>query len=274
MTEPHEHTSDGGGGAEKRKRQDEEEVHESVSSGSLHPMISTAPQVCGEDPVSETTCEINTVVNYVKARRPRNVSVNEKLDILLLVAKFRQEQLSDSLNSTEGDPHDSCSMNKITERVAKLLHRKKQLVAEVWKDYCAGKEFSANRPGGNYGAKEANVPDTVEVHLAIAALVQRNSNNSMMAMNSTNTKFAARDVMQVLLEQELIQMNGKSEASILRSVQRFLKKKGYMNNSESTTASSPLEQQHVPPTLDDDNDHHLELEHDDVDAPPFFLSTT
>ena len=79
----------------------------------------------------------------------------EKLDILMLQGSicFKHEEKQKVLSRGQKAPSA-----KATERVAKLLGRKKDLVADVWRSYVNGIPLSVANPAGNYQLKSTQVP--------------------------------------------------------------------------------------------------------------------
>src|SRR5438105_1687711 len=79
------------------------------------------------------------IIADIKKKRPRALSNEEALDIILLQAKLRNEHFK--MQKKVGH----CRTIKsacVTNRVAQMLNRKKELVGKLWKEYMMSREFA------------------------------------------------------------------------------------------------------------------------------------
>ena len=131
--------------------------------------------------------ELEEVAAYVKKHRSSVLTVDAKLDILLLQAKLRHEHyVKQKLLS----PGRKSSRAEATNRVAAYLLRKKEAVGEVWSDYVNGKPLRVANPAGNYRRKSTRVPRVA----GVIAMVQR----FVRVRRVTRTRTVAKDVMDFL----------------------------------------------------------------------------
>ena len=159
------------------------------------------------------------VVEHAKKSRGPVVAPEEKLDILLLQAKFRNEHCA---LSREPRMERKMKNAKATERAPKLLSRKKELVGQVWSDYCSGRRLAAKRVAGNRSKKQTRVPDAKVV--ASAAQWHARGRREVKA------RATAKDAMIHLKEQGHLRFDEESKKaarSALRSAQRFLTRNGH-----------------------------------------------
>ena len=80
--------------------------------------------------------QLDEIVAFVKKRRTRTVLEHEKLDILLLQAKLRYKLHEKQKKVGRRQKRKAA----ITDHVAHLLQRKKELVGNVWRDYWMSQE--------------------------------------------------------------------------------------------------------------------------------------
>ena len=108
--------------------------------------------------------QLDEIVAFVKKRRTRTVLEHEKLDILLLQAKLRYKLHEKQKKVGRRQKRKAA----ITDHVAHLLQRKKELVGNVWRDYWMSQDVRVARPPANYNPKPTIFP---RINL-IARLVQ------------------------------------------------------------------------------------------------------
>ena len=122
--------------------------------------------------------EMEEVAACVKKHQSTVLTVDAKLDILLLQAKLRHEHYEkQKLRS----PGRKSSRAEATNRVVAYLLRKKEAVGEVWSNYVNGKPLRVANPAGNYRRKSSCVPRVP----GVIAMVRR----------ITRTRTVAKDVM-------------------------------------------------------------------------------
>lgn len=193
---------------------------------------------------------LEEILAYVKKRRSRVVSADEKLDILLLQAKLRynhytqtQAPVKKPAPSVEEAGGKQMARKRrefnganATERVAELLNRKKDLVAKVWADYWNDVEVaSVAKPAANYAKKSTLVPNTHAVVKSVHAFVRERRLKGMRVI--------ARDVTDHLAAAGFIEVNRASRRamqSTVRSVNRFLNRIGYTRGAKEGIRSYTL----------------------------------
>ena len=89
--------------------------------------------------------QLDEIVAFVKKRRTRTVLEHEKLDILLLQAKLRYKLHEKQKKVGRRQKRKAA----ITDHVAHLLQRKKELVGNVWRDYWMSQDVRVARPPAN-----------------------------------------------------------------------------------------------------------------------------
>ena len=175
--------------------------------------------------------------DYVKKRRQPVVSIGEKLDILLLQGKIRYEHSERQKIVSAGRKVANAAA---TERVADLLGRKKDLVAEVWRDYVNGKSLSVANVRGNYRLKSTRVPRA----RAVATMVQ----HFVRERRQTRQRTVAKDIMDFLDGVGFITVDHESKKDVnaaLRSVQRYLLRLGYKRGKKKGMQNYKLREENV-----------------------------
>lgn len=188
---------------------------------------------------------LQEIVAFVKKRRSRVVSADEKLDILLLQAKLRHGHHTQTLplmkkpatsSGKEKQTEQAFNGANATQRVAELLNRKKDLVAKVWADYWSGQEVTTvAKPAANYNKKSTLVPNTHAVVTSVHAFVREHRLKGMRVI--------ARDVMDHLAASGFIEVDRTSRRamqSTVRSVNRFLNRVGYTRGAKKGVRSYTL----------------------------------
>ena len=181
--------------------------------------------------------EMKQVAAYVKKHRSSVITMDAKLDILLLQAKLRHEHyVKQKLLS----PGRKSSKAEATNRVASYLLRKKETVGEVWSDYVNGKVMQVANPAGNYRRKSTRVPRVA----GVISMVQRFVRDRRL----TRTRTVAKDVMDFLDGCGFITVDRESKTSVesaLRSVRRFLERTGYKRGKKKGMMCYRLKEENV-----------------------------
>ena len=157
--------------------------------------------------------QLDEIVAFVKKRRTRTVLEHEKLDILLLQAKLRYKLHEKQKKVGRRQKRKAA----ITDHVAHLLQRKKELVGNVWRDYWMSQDVRVARPPANYNPKPTIIP---RINL-IARLVQE----FVRRRRGQQQRTTANDVRTVLLEHGIMKYdpkNSKENHASLRYVRRYL----------------------------------------------------
>ncbi|RHY89342.1 hypothetical protein DYB26_003262 [Aphanomyces astaci] len=142
---------------------------------------------------------------FVKDNRRREVTREERLDILRLHAWFRSQGVAAA-----------------SKTVAEALGRSMHVVQDVWREYQQSQTVTALAPPANHYAHITTVPRTKRIAEMVQAFVRDRQ--------STRTRTTATDVSNYLCEMSILEYepNDKKEfAAALRSVQRYLRAQGY-----------------------------------------------
>ncbi|RHZ12624.1 hypothetical protein DYB37_010226 [Aphanomyces astaci] len=148
---------------------------------------------------------------FVKMRRRRSLTYDEKLDILWLQASLREKGCSD-----------------VSGVVAGLLGHGARTVKAVMADFLATGDVSVSLPPSNTTNHQSRVPNT----RAVRALVKRFIRDRCV----TRTRTVAKDVLALLQDNQSVTVDEehpKDYAACLRAVQVFLAKQGYARGSNA-----------------------------------------
>ena len=129
---------------------------------------------------------------------------------------------------------------KATERVADLLGRKKDLVAEVWSSYVNDIPLTVAKPCGNYRVKNTRVPRA----RGVASMVQ----SFLRSRREIRQRTVAKDVMDFLHGCGFITVdrtNKKDVNAALRSVQRFITRLGYQRGKKKGMKNYKLRAENI-----------------------------
>lgn len=165
------------------------------------------------------------VVRYVKKNRPRALSREDKLDILMAQSRLRYEHY---LSQQKAGPGQKVRSANATKTVMRLLGRAKPVVLDVWTSFRRDQELRTSTLPSNKCDRPSLVPDVASVTASVQGFERERRQQRVHTV--------ARDVLQHLVENNYItvDMNDPKEYSAsLRSVQRFLKRKGYKRGENS-----------------------------------------
>jgi len=127
-----------------------------------------------------------------------------------------------------------------TEQVADLLGRKKDLVAEVWRDYVNGTSLYVATVRGNYRLKSTRVPRAC----AVATMVQ----HFVREWRQIRQRTVAKDVMDFLDGSGFITVDRESKKDVnaaLRLVQRYLLQLGYKRGKKKGMQNYKLREENL-----------------------------
>ena len=114
--------------------------------------------------------DMEEVAAYVKKHRSSVVTLDAKLDILILQARLRHEHYT---KQKVLSPGRKSSKVEAASQVASYLMRKKETVSEIWSNYVnAGKQIQVSKPAGNYCRKSTHVPRVAGVINIVQKFVQ------------------------------------------------------------------------------------------------------
>lgn len=174
------------------------------------------------------------VVAWAKRQRPRALTREEKIDVVLLQAKLRNEERNEREKDGRGRKKRAA---KVSSRVAHLLGRKHVLVQQAWAEYVAEKKVSVTLGTGNTVAHAQNIPDTRKLTSELQVFVRERRLHRQRTV--------AKDVMVFLHKEGYLGYNENdrtSVASALRCVQRFLVKKGYRRGKKKGSQNYRLKE--------------------------------
>lgn len=171
--------------------------------------------------------DIQGVVDFVKAKRSATLTYGEKLDIILLYAKLKQENIEKKNKIGKGRKSLCIDVHL---RVASLLNRKAELVSKVWKEYIENQIVSL--------ASAVHRPDRCSDLSGIAVLVD--VRHFIRERRETRVRTTAKDVMIFLKDSGRLDFDESSYSGSLRKVQRYLKRNGYQRGNRPGKASLKL----------------------------------
>ncbi|KAF0693209.1 Aste57867_15803 [Aphanomyces stellatus] len=143
---------------------------------------------------------LDDVVTFVKAQRPRALTKEERLDILMMHARLRQAGEKDICN-----------------KIAKLLGRQKNLIQAIWTEYLETRGVRVQTAMGNRTNHRTRFPRTDAVVSLVHDVVRQ---RGAMGLSTD-----ASDILAYLEQHGAITVDhtsAKAEKASLRSVDRFL----------------------------------------------------
>eukprot|EP00171_Calliarthron_tuberculosum_P000839 IDg839t1 len=159
------------------------------------------------------------VAEWAKKQRPRSLTREEKIDVVLLQAKLRNEERKAREKVGRGRKKRA---PQVSSRVAHLLGRKEELVKRAWTEYISERNVTVAAGTGNTVAHTTNIPDSRKLTQELQTFVRER--------RLQRQRTVAKDVMVFLRSNGYLPYNPVSRTSVasaLRCVQRFLSKKGY-----------------------------------------------
>lgn len=180
--------------------------------------------------------EYQEVIQYVKNRRPRSISVVEKLDILMLQGEIRRKFTLQKAKLNANRKNSAFS--DASTKVATLLHRNRNIVSEVWHDYIRNKEFEMAALPGNRDSKPSFVPVTRCVVNEIQKLVRDN--------RAIRKRTVAQTVLDMLIVKGFVNVGPTyKNSNALRAVQRLLVRLGYKRGKKKGTITYRLKEENI-----------------------------
>nr|CCA17019.1 hypothetical protein ALNC14_031620 [Albugo laibachii Nc14] len=159
------------------------------------------------------------LVDFVKANRHRPLSAPEWMDILLLDGYLCYEHREKQKKAGVGRRIEAPT---ISQTIAEMLHRKKNLVKEVRGDYLRNKPIISDIIAGNRAAKRIAVLGFRHVINELRQFVQDR--------RETRTRTVVKDVLEHLAARLFVQLDHSNKATMkagLRAVQSFFISNGY-----------------------------------------------
>ncbi|RHY61540.1 hypothetical protein DYB26_001792 [Aphanomyces astaci] len=144
------------------------------------------------------TLALEKVVAFVKKQRPRALTKEERLDILMLYARM----------SLDGE-------KDVSNRVAKLLGRNRQIVQSVWRDFRTTESVRVQQVAANRVNHATKFPRTKAVVSLVVRLVTERQAAGVTCADVL-TCLEAYNVLQV------DRSDPKAVSASLRSILRFL----------------------------------------------------
>ncbi|KDO20391.1 hypothetical protein SPRG_13773 [Saprolegnia parasitica CBS 223.65] len=160
---------------------------------------------------------IDRLKAFVKKRRQRRISLEEKLDILYMHAVLRESQTQDTAGV-----------------IARQLGRSTRTVKEVLSEFLAIGDLTVAEPPSNKTHHASRVPRTPAVRALVRTFIRDRC--------VTRTRTVAKDVLALLEDKGYITGNSnntKDYTNRLRVVQKLLAKEGYLRGKRrgETTCS-------------------------------------
>jgi transposase len=159
------------------------------------------------------------IVAFAKQTRPRALTPVEKVDILLLNIELRRrfeekkKKIGRAFRGKAPQYH---------EEVSQILRRGKRLVSETWKDFMTKKNIELSEAPGNRNSKWTFVPETRKV--------LRTLQQFMRERREIRERTVAKDILDCLVKNKFVCIRDgdlKAKKSALRSVQRYIVRKGF-----------------------------------------------
>lgn len=191
-----------------------------ASSSSSGPMFPHGPP---SDPKQQVKA-IDECLAKLSRKRPRALTAEEKLDVLILYHSFQREHAADRAKH----PDRSVARSDAQARVVKLLKRSTTTVATAYSDWHASEDIVTVAPGGNRHRKAERIPQTQEVLLAVRKLVRDR--------RTRKQRTTARHVWDLLRQRDWLtvdETDAKACKVSLRSVQRYLQRRGFRRGSSA-----------------------------------------
>nr|CCA27832.1 AlNc14C727G12452 [Albugo laibachii Nc14] len=154
------------------------------------------------------------------------------MDILLLHGYLRYEH---GKKQKKVDADRRIGAPRISQTIALMLHRKEQLVKEVWADYLRNKPIIPDIIAGNRAAKRTVVLGCRYVINELREFVRDR--------RETRTRTVAKDVLEYFANRQFGQLDHSNKATMkvgLRAVQRFLISNGYKRGKKKGSQSYRL----------------------------------
>ncbi|KAF0707795.1 hypothetical protein DYB28_016012 [Aphanomyces astaci] len=151
------------------------------------------------------TATIQRIKDFVKQRRQRSLTYDEKLDILMLQATLRESNCVD-----------------VAGLVARMLGRSTNVVKRVLAEFLAKGDVTVAPLPANSTTHRSRVPNTHAVRCLVRTFIRDRC--------VTRQRTVGKDVLGMLMDANIVlvdERSSKDYAACLRAVQAFLAKHGY-----------------------------------------------
>ncbi|RQM30255.1 hypothetical protein B5M09_012612 [Aphanomyces astaci] len=165
---------------------------------------------------------VDRIQAFLRLRRRRSLTYDEKMDILWLQSALRKEHVTN-----------------VSVAIARLLGRSPKTVKAVLAEWLATGDLSVVDPPSNTKYHKARVPNTHAVRATVRSFIRDRS--------VTRTRTVGKDVLAHLLENGVVVVDPccpKDYAACLRAVQVFLSQQGYERGKRKGTISYRMTKSH------------------------------
>ncbi|EDQ87919.1 uncharacterized protein MONBRDRAFT_26987 [Monosiga brevicollis MX1] len=164
--------------------------------------------------------EYRDLVTRVRKQRPRVLTTEERLDMVLLQAHLRHEAFKTQKASGGSTRRQK---RKFAADVASMLHRSSNLCVQVWREFIDRGTVSPAPNQGPRGVKHTKVPHTKSLRFLLRDWLNERTN--------ARERTVAKDVVAFLVQQKVLQpeavASDRAARSTLRVVQLFIKALGF-----------------------------------------------
>ena len=173
--------------------------------------------VSSEDVSCLNLRSLETTIAELKSKRPRALTEEQKLDILVAYHSLQAEDAKEPLENPAQKPKGHYQL-----RVSALLGYSTKTVGLVYRDWHHHQQIQVAMPPANRLPKQQCIPKSNDVLLAVRTLVREK--------RSSNERVVARHVLDLMRQRKWLVVDDqdpKAYASSLRCVQRYLSQHGY-----------------------------------------------
>ena len=172
--------------------------------------------VSSEDASCLNLRSLETTIAELKSKRPRALTEEQKLDILVAYHSLQAEDAKEPLENPAQKPK-----GHYQQRVSALLGYSTKTVRLVYRDWHHHQQIQVAMPPANRLPKQQRIPKSNDVLLAVHTLVRE---------KRSNERVVARHVLDLMRQRKWLVVDDqdpKAYASSLRCVQRYLSQHGY-----------------------------------------------
>ena len=169
--------------------------------------------VSSEDASCLNLRSLETTIAELKSKRPRALTEEQKLDILVAYHSLQAEDAKEPLENPAQKPK-----GHYQQRVSALLGYSTKTVGLVYRDWHHHLQIQVAMPPANRLPKQQRIPKSNDVLLAVRTLVREK--------RSSNERVVARHVLDLMRQRKWLVVDDqdpKAYASSLRCVRRYLK---------------------------------------------------
>jgi len=170
-------------------------------------------------------------ISMLKKKRPRALTEEQRLDILMLYHRLQANDLEEQRKQ----PELKKAKGNYQERVSSLLGYGKQTVSDTYRDWRNSCQVLSALPPANRTRKRERIPKTSEVICAIRELI--------LERRVQKKQVLARHVWDLMCQRKWLivdESDRKACASSQRAVRRYLERRGFCGRGGST--GTPLKE--------------------------------